>query len=453
MADKPWSEPFERHGTWWNLSNPETTVVGRLSCSPREGLRLVTAPGPRLVSDPANLDEPSAFAGVSEGRAWTLGDCWFRSSSSADGEAYHVGYALDGLLLDAGELNALDEIRIGFDGAWSLVPSQPRGARQLDWSPISLVARGTNGLTIELVSEMVDLETDGEAAFAFRDRLIFIGRTSTATTFQELCGAFVGPLLDLMTLSLQRGAMVTYCEVSGPGTTVTTRTRERRERVAAHWQLVGNQGTDDDHPFLPVLVLPSTAERFQEFMLKWFDAQSRLELPIGLRLADLVAGMTFAPTRFLLVAQALEALHRRLYSKERNESARLARAAALAAVDEVHRKELAILLLHAHEASFRRRVKQLRDDAEPEISEIVGPQLKAAVAAIVDARNAVTHWDADEDEPKGIRLVALRMVADALFDIVLLKRLGLAADDLRAVVSSHQSWHVRYWLERALDET
>jgi hypothetical protein len=188
VAAQSWSEPFEQHGTWWNLSDPETKVVGRLSYSPREGIRLVTSPGPRLVSDPANLDQASAFAGVSQGRLWTLGDCWLRSSSSAEGDAYHVGYALDGLWHDADELNTLDEMRIGFDGAWSVVPSEPRGARHLDRSPISLAAHGDNGLTIELVSEVVDLKADGEAAFAFRDRLIFIGKTSTPMTFQGLCG-------------------------------------------------------------------------------------------------------------------------------------------------------------------------------------------------------------------------------------------------------------------------
>jgi hypothetical protein len=265
--------------------------------------------------------------------------------------------------------------------------------------------------------------------------------------------AFVGPLIDLMTLALQRGATVNYCEVSGAGTTVATHTRERRERVAAYWQLVGNPGRDDDRPSKPVLVPPSTPERFQQFMSGWFDAQSRLELPIGLRVADLVAGMTFAPIRFLLVAQALEALHRRLYPDESNEPGRQARTAALATVDDVHRKELANQLMHAHEPTFRRRVKQLRDEAEPEISEIVGPKLNDAVAAIVDARNAVTHWDADETEPDGGRLVALRMAADALFDVVLLKRLGLTGDELRTVVGSHQSRQARYWLEWALAET
>jgi hypothetical protein len=448
-----WSEPFERHGEWWGLSDPETKVVGRLSYSPREGLRLITAPGPRLVPHPAILDQPSAIAGLSQGRLWTLGDCSLRSSSSAEGEVYHIEYALDGLWLEAHDLNDLDEIRIGFDGAWSVVPSRPRGARQLDRSSISLIAHGSKGLTIELVSEIVDLEAAEEGAVAYRDRLIFIGQASSPMSFDELRGTFVGPLLDLMTFALQRGATLNYCEVSGPGTTVTTHTRERRERVAAYWNLVGSPVSDDDRPSKPVLVLPDAQGSFERFMRAWFDAQSRLELPIGLRVADLVAGMTFAPIRFLLVAQALEALHRRLYPDESNEPGRQARAAALAAVDEVHGKELVTQLMHAHEPTFRQRVKQLRAEAEPEITEIVGPQLREAVAAIVVARNAVTHWDAADDEPAGGRLVALRMVADALFDVVLLKRLGLSGDEMRAVVDSHQSRQVQYWLEWALAET
>jgi ApeA N-terminal domain 1 len=452
MAAESWSEPFERHGTWWNFSEPDAKVVGRLNYSPRDGLQLVNSTGPRLVPDPG-IRPVHAFAGISQGRYWTLGDCLFERSSPAEGEVYRVGYALDGLWLVEEELDGLDEIRISFEGIWSAVAAQPRGAQQLHHPDTSLVAHVADGLSIELLSEMIDLEATGEGAFAYRDRLRFVGKTSTPMAFPALCGRVVGPLLDLMTLALQRGATVNYCEVSGPGTTVTTHTRERRERVAAYWNVVGNPGADDDGPTKPVLVLPSTPERFQQFMSEWFDTHSKVDLPIGLRLADLVAGMTFAPIRFLLVAQALEALHRRLYPGEPNEPGRQARAAALTAVDDVHHDLLAALLDHAHEPSFRRRLKQLRDEANPEVGEIVGPQLREAIDAIVDARNAVTHWDPDEDEPEGLRLVALRLVADALFDVVLLKRLGLAGDELQSVVSSHRSRHVQYWLERALAET
>jgi hypothetical protein len=45
------------------------------------------------------------------------------------------------------------------------------------------------------------------------------------------------------------------------------------------------------------------------------------------------------------------------------------------------------------------------------------------------------------------------MVADALFDVVLLKRLGLSGDGLTAVVRAHQSKHVGYRLGQGLGET
>jgi hypothetical protein len=293
---------------------------------------------------------------LSKGSYWTLAGCWLTRSSSNDGEEFYVEYALAGPVgLDEADLSALDEIRIGFEGTWSMVPSEPRGARQLNRPPVSLAAQVADGLTVELVSELVDLESTEEDAFAFRDRLIFVGKTATPMSFRDLHSAVVGPLHDLLTLVRQRGATVNFCEVSGPGTTITTRARERRERVAVYWNRVGNTDTDDERPSTPVLQIPTAPDHFQDFMSAWFDNHARLALPIGLRTADLVAPMTFAPTRFLLVAQALEALHRRLYPDARNEPGIKARLAVFATVDESHRKVVETLLLHAHEPTFRQR--------------------------------------------------------------------------------------------------
>jgi len=402
-----------------------------------------------LEADPFYPDPTSLFVGLSQGTSWTLTGCWCTKSSDA-GQEFYVETAFAGDIAIYEEPTAsFDEVRVGFDGLWSMVPSSPRRARQFDQPPVSLTARVDSSRTVELVSEMVDLEPTAEDAFAFKDRLIFVGTVPTSTSFWELRGFFVWPLEALVTLGRQRGATVNFCEVSGPGTTGAAHGgEERRHRLAVYWNRIGNPDTDPEKSSVPALQLPTEPDRFQEFISNWFNHHTELALPIGLRTSDLVAPQTFSSTRFLLVAQALEALHRRLYPDLRNQPGIDARTAALANVDDEHRKVLKSLLQHAHEPTFRQRVKQLRDTAEPQITQIVGPRLKAAIAAIVETRNAVTHWDPSTSEPEGLRLVTLRAVADALFDVVLLKQLGLGDDDLHAVVRSHQAKHVRHFVDK-----
>jgi hypothetical protein len=446
-----WSEPFEVDGDWRRVGDSSTEhVAGRLVYSPSDGLRLLVSGSPRLIPNPQS-NESIAVVGLCQGTYWTLGDCRFKSSSSRTGEELLVGYALAGLGLDETELNSLDEIRVSFDGLWAVVGT-PRGRGSLDRRDLSVSGRATDDITICIESELVDLPSTFDDVSSVRDRLVFIGRVANPTSFRQLHKLVVGPLHSLVTLALQRGASINYCDVSGPGTDVTGHVgRTRRERAVVYWNSVGSPTREDLLRETVALKLPIDDVGFERFAVAWFDQHERLGLPLGLRLADLIAGMTFAPTRFVLVAQALEALHRRLHPEALNAAGENARTAALAATDPEHREVLEILLSHAHEPTFRQRLKELVAEAEPQITEIVGDRLKEAVTSLVTARNDVTHWSGD-DEPDGLRLVALRMVADALFDVVLLKRVGLSDDELIHAVRLHQSRHVEYWLHRALED-
>jgi ApeA N-terminal domain 1 len=200
------------------------------------------------------------------------------------------------------------------------------------------------------------------------------------------------------------------------------------------------------------LKLPLRKEEYEQFVQSWFNTHDRFQTPIALRIADLIAGVSFSEPRFLLAAQSLEALHRRLHADKLDEQALAAREAALAAVEPKHRTILKTLLAHAHEPTFRSRIRDLVARAEPEASAVVGERLREAVGLIVDARNGVTHWAPGIDEIAGLTLVTLRQVADAVFDLVLFKELGLSDTALRDAVQAHQSRNVDYWLDRALSE-
>ena len=404
----------------------------------------------RSPFDHGSNDQDFVVVGYIEGVPWTLVGCSFRNSS-AKGTDYYVRYALEGLAADeSAELSQFDEIRIEFTGVWDLVSVRPRTAPESRRESLDLSVEVGETATLELRSELVDLQLDTEGASGFRDRLIFIGRVQTPTSLEHLSALFTAPLSDLITLAVRRAAVTVSTELAGPATTVESRSgRVRRGVATAHWSEVGSK-LRTERSSRPALQIPTEPHRFAALFATWFQLHGHLDLPIGLRSADLVADMTYASTRFLLVAQALEALHRRLYPTAINDDGADARDNALAKVSPEHRKALETLLSHAHEPTYRRRLKVLRDEAQPQLSQVVGDHLTRAIDLIVDNRNAVTHWDPAIDEPDGLLLVALRQVADVVFDLVLLKRLGLTDDELVVAVSAYRSTNVCYWLERAL---
>lgn len=79
---------------------------------------------------------------------------------------------------------------MGFKGLWSLISLSPRGPRQLGEPSISLTA-GVEGASMELTSQLVDLDVADQGTFAVRDELHFVGRRASATSFPLLLRQFV----------------------------------------------------------------------------------------------------------------------------------------------------------------------------------------------------------------------------------------------------------------------
>lgn len=443
-----WSAPFEKYGAWWNAGDREKRANGTLSFSPAAGLRLTTTESVVLV--PPFGDKPATLNGLVEGVYWTLGDCVCTSTGST-GQSFLVDYAISGVGMDADEVEQLDELRIGFDGGWSTVALRPRGPNDIRSDAISITADLAEGGSVELVSELESLDVSRDGAFGFHDHLRFVGRAKSPMNFRDLHQTLFVPLRDLVILALQRDVALTHCRVAGPGTTVSVGAREHRVSAIVYWNQVTTpdlaEGGARKHP---AIRFPSEPADFQRFVASWFSLHDQLKTPISIRVAEITGGASFAEPLFLLAAHSLEALHRRLHPGETDAAAIAARGAALAAVVDEHRHVLALRLSHAHEPTFRKRIKQLVAEVEVPAANVVGAQLRKAVALIVESRNAVTHWEPTNEEPDGLLLFALRMVADAVFDLVLFKRVGLNDDELNGTVRAHQERDVEYWLGRAL---
>jgi hypothetical protein len=451
VAGETWTEPFERMGMWW-VVDTEERLSGRLTFDPVEGLSLSTSGGNWLS---VKVGDTATFHGLVEGEYWTLEGCFVHSrkfGSSVSSDVVRVDTAFVGLGMDSRELTLFDEIQAEFDGAWSAVAHSPRLVLNVSSPDLSVEWALGGGKSLAMRSEIAMVDVEVEAAVAFRDRLRFIGRCEAPTTFRGLVEMFVEPIQNLLRLALQRDVAVTFCAVAGPGSTVNPpHGGDLRLVPTVHWGRVGRTELSNHYGAPVAFRFPSDHDEAQRMLASWFELHELIKVPVGLRLADVVDGLTYAEAKFLHVAQALEALHRRLYPDAKFEAGRDARNALSDIVDKAHRKTLRELLAHAHEPRYRERLIDLVKASEPEISEIVGGPVEPVITRLVRARNAVTHWAANDPDPDGVELVALRLFADALFDLVVTRRIGLPSESVTSVAARHQTKQVGYWLNRALE--
>lgn len=444
----PWAMPTEKHGSWWLPETPDRPLPGTLSYT-ADGLRL-KCPATPPFHVPTEAGSKFVVHGLVDGEDWTLGDCSL-IRRGASGQTFHVDFALEGLRMDAPELNDLDEICFSLDGLWSVVAAIPRDLRSTDRASVALRANLTDGNTLGLTSgiELIDAPEEGTTAFV--DRLVFVGRSPVSVPLGELLKTYFAPIRDLVMLALQKGTSLTYCMVSGNGTTYELHGEKCRAAVNAYWDPIGTP-RNRVRASPPALEIPTDPTDFEILMRRWFALYEAIETPMGLRLADLVSEIGYSEPRFLFVAQALEALHRRLYPDAHDDLRAAARDHALDVVDEAHRASLEALLLHAHEPSFRRRLKDLANEVLPRLEEVIGQRPAPAINGLVEMRNRVTHWDPSAPVATGVELAGLRQFADAVFDLVIVTRLELPEAASRRVVSAHRAKNVAYWLDRAITE-
>jgi len=187
---------------------------------------------------------------------------------------------------------------------------------------------------------------------------------------------------------------------------------------------------------------------------KWTERLPGIEPVVNLYLASL-RQLGYSELTFLLIAQALETLHRSetnvtLLDRDRwselNEK-------LLAAVDEVVcgvegngglRAQLAGKLAFLNEAGLRTRLKQLLGRLGDVGLSVCAGNLSDFVGQVVDTRNYYTHWSADL-EPKALRGERLLYATSrllAVLELLLLRDLGFGIDSKAVATVLHRrvSW-------------
>lgn len=141
-------------------------------------------------------------------------------------------------------------------------------------------------------------------------------------------------------------------------------------------------------------LLPLGDERFdqQQVLVNWFNKFQIYANALDVLFAATAGTTVNLETRFLLLVQSAEILHRRSHGGgvlERAEHRQRLQQVVEGAPPE-HREWLRLRLAHSNEPTLEHRLVQLQDEASDGVSHLLRPDFAKVVAA---TRNYLTHYD------------------------------------------------------------
>jgi len=186
---------------------------------------------------------------------------------------------------------------------------------------------------------------------------------------------------------------------------------------------------------------PQFKSEFGSIIGSWFRAYDEIGPSMHLYFASRSGAHRFIDARFISMAHCLETFHRRTSNSVRMDTAEyeVRVNSIIDNCDKSWREWLKGRLTHGNELSLRNRLAEIIDGIGEGF--IGRSEAKQLVNEIVDARNYLTHYskDLEEKAAKGGKLWSLCMKMEAIFQIHLLKIMGLSSEAIEKLVADSQS--------------
>lgn len=198
--------------------------------------------------------------------------------------------------------------------------------------------------------------------------------------------------------------------------------------------------TEDVPSYRMLFTFNDVRSRFSDMVANWLTEDQRLDPALNLYDALMAGAYQHADGRFLATAQAIEALHRRLFPEKRemSDDEFTALCGELAEASPPHRRNwVKQRLQHANEPTLRRRV---RDLVELFKSYFGTPQERNRfVNDVVNARNRLTHLPTDSDDKPidGKSLILMQKKLEVLFQLHVLRQLGFDDEAIESIAKEH----------------
>ena len=397
MPDTDMAQGAERFtGTWWLPSEPNRR---------RGGVLIVHADGQiRLELDGALSSRPrrshaderveyELVRGRVGIRDFTLHNCsvidWLHQGTVQTRQTLLVETAFDGLqasnasdlAFDAGyvEIDLLHEWARWSKAAgrpvWKPYKNDPPGRRRFIFDPVPELTMVTNGLKVVLHSGISERVRTGHVEMSTQQR--FYVELTQPLAFKDWHPLILGPLQNFVSFLSDQAAWITKLTVWHSARLVGPRGRRYPARVTVYGYRArrDKEPADNLTPSSFLLNLDDVAGIFERILSNWLrlsrDFKDALTLFFGPRYADHM----YVELSFLVLAQALEVLHRTKYPTANmipSDEYEKTRKALMKATPKAHKNLISARLKRGNDPFYKTRIVDLVNYAGPAVSKLVG---------------------------------------------------------------------------------
>ncbi|WP_196800027.1 MULTISPECIES: HEPN domain-containing protein [unclassified Thioalkalivibrio] len=448
--------PPEIHGLFWLPGNEETKVSGKCLCTEDGSIELEilgTLSGKPIEQDDGTV--PRILGVSSNGKFVTLDDCFYRKRNfSFPGIAVaqiHVHRMYIGAHFSAAEQVAFDAISFHSTALdeW------------IRYSPINVELRvGKNpGVSIDYQpppSPKWPLK-DGTIEFKFAWTAPSPGQFREAKVTQRTliewnfpepklvsqATSYIFKLADLASLACDRTLPIH--SITGYRKDLTEEQGEKTKRTPIEIYMNLERSQEVDHarlsrPFV-LFDFKAISETFSNAVQTWFDSYEKFDSAFNLYFATRAPRQLYLENRYLMLAQAVETLHRKMFTDvfyEKDEYAELS-AAVMEGVPQKFQWWVQARLQYGNELSLRQRLKRLFSGHE----EIFGgkSKVKYLISKIVTTRNYLTHYDESLKDlaASGSEMHNLCLALELLLQIHFCRMVGFSQDDVHQICSTSEA--------------
>ncbi len=464
---------FETPGVWWLPSAPDDRVPGNLTFKQGEGLRLKLfgvfgSDALRTFGGaPMGKKEPRILGVTEAAERMTLIDCLvMHAQFGVPGyarEEYDAKVAYKGAHFPENGDTRFSGVEVslthltdwvgdtGFKGQRVFTPKGALERYELTYSfPPDVKATTSLG-------EVAITHSFHQGGDHWRE--VRLGQTAwfridpvSPLTLDEALERLVRPLEMFVTLATALPNRILQLNVY-PSDMTEPEGRAADGRAAAAVEVI----FDEPGPRAPegvrardmLFTFDAVRERFPSVIARWLTLAQEYRSILNVFFVNHYDRSRFVDQRFLDLARAAEAYHRKRYGRsDRAKEDHETRVSEILAVTrDEHREWLAERLEHSDEATLRHRLRQLIQDHDAVMAPFGGGDRKALINRLVKTRNELTHLTEEGAAvtPNLREIFEMNEVLGVLFEACLLRELEFPVDRVAHMFAEYPryQWAVR----------
>ncbi|WPJ96356.1 hypothetical protein SH580_01400 [Coraliomargarita algicola] len=451
--------PEKLSGFFWMIDKPGKRIPGILSISDGGDVELEIIGNfdenvsKAFTSQDFNL--PRIHGHVEKRSEVTLDNCFYTNKNFSFGgiskSRIHVNLLISGVWFEKDEEVAFESISFSVDGLDQWVATAGfQVSPNFEDKSVSISYKAPQEENFPINDDMM---LSLAFAWSIPGAPLFTEAKVTQSALLKIETKVKQPLRDLISAAYKITNLLSFCidktvsisEISAQSKEVVRKYPDGKEIPIAMKVVYRSLPFDEEVPKIEshdmLLRFPQIRKRFSAFICAWFQAYELVEPSINLYFSSRTGAHRFLNGRFLAMAQCLETFHRRLSNETMMDPDKYDSLVEtiLKSCPETNKDWLSGRLSHGNEVSLRKRLKKI---IEPFETEFGGKKaVSRLVDLIVNTRNYFTHFSPDLEvkAADGNELWTLCMKMEAVFQMHLLKQLGLSDDEVSEVLKANRN--------------